>query len=132
MDIYKEGIRKNLKVQTTNGMLTIYQLWSASLVVLTNAAKELNKQLKVTESDELSFLDSNAPKTDPIVQLRFDIVKDIYLTKSKEAKARLEAKNQKEELQHLLDLKAQRQLKAKEEMSDADLDKAIEELNKKQ
>lgn len=85
MSIYKEASKIGLRVFTSKGSLTVEQLWTLSMNDLTSAIKAVKKQLVKENDDELSFLDESATKTNPVVQLTFDILKDIYLTKKEEA-----------------------------------------------
>lgn len=128
--MYKKASLLKLRVITTQGSLSVEQLWSLSLVKLASLVKSLKKELKTSDDDDLSFLDENATQINPITQLKFDIVKDIYITKNAERKAKLVDIDRKAALQRLLEIKALRVDKAKEAMSDADLDKEIEALNK--
>ena len=128
--MYKQASRFGLRVITSRGALSVEQLWDLNVSQLATVIKGAKKELNQTSDSELSFLDENAAQVDPVVQLRFDILKDIYLTKSGEAKAALLKKDQKAELQTLLAIKAKRAEDAKEKMSDEDLEKAITALNK--
>ena len=128
--MYKTGTRLNLRFNI-NGSLTIAQVWSLSLSQLATLIKTLKTELKKNDDDELSFLNVDAVQTDPKIQLRFDIAKDIYLTKAKEAEDALNFADRKVELQKLFAIKAKRAEEAQDKMSDAELDAAIEKLNKK-
>lgn len=84
MEIYKEGIRNDVKFVTSKGLVTIHQAFSLSLTDLSNALKALRKILKKDDDDEeLSFL-KKGRAVDKENQLRYNILKDIYLTKEQE------------------------------------------------
>lgn len=98
--MYKQASQLSLKFQTTVGSLSVDQLWGLNLTQLTNAVKAAKKVLKgVDNDDDLSFLESTKA-IDVEAQLRFDILKDVYLTKKKaqdevRAAADVKAHNQK-------------------------------------
>ena len=120
MDIYKLASQKALRFPTSKGLLSVEQLWTLNQTQLAGIVKSLKKILKGENDDELSFLDEtkNVNVED---QLRFDIVKDIYLTKKAEA----------EELRTKADRKAFEQkilLMIEEKKEDSVKGKSIEEL----
>ena len=84
--MYKQASQLKLRFLTSVGQLSVEQLWGLSQIQLSNAIKEVKKLLKTNDDDdELSFLgDSIAKEVDVENQLRFDILKDVYLTKKKE------------------------------------------------
>ena len=97
--MYKEASQLKLKYQTSVGLITTEQLWDLNLSQLSNAIKAVKKMLKKTEDDELSFL-NDSKTVDSENELRFLILKDVYLTKEKEIKdvknaADIKAHNQK-------------------------------------
>ena len=101
--MYKEASMMQLRFSTTKGNLSCEQLWSLNLTELSNCIKTVKKILKKSDDSELGFLDESQV-VDKENQLRFDILKDVYLTKKEEnEKARLAAKN-KENDQKILAL----------------------------
>jgi hypothetical protein len=125
MDNYKEASRLRLKFSSSVGQLNVEQLWDLKLTELTSLVKELKKQLTKSSidnnDDELAFLEENVV-VDATAQLRFDIVKDIYLTKKQEQDMLRDAKNTKEHNQKILALIAKKQESSLEEMSIAELE----------
>lgn len=118
--MYKEASRVGLRFQTTQGSLTVEQLWSLSLNKLSTAIKNLKKQIRTTDDDELSFLDESKV-VDKEKQLQFEILKDIYITKKQEIDNEKNAMAMKEHNQYILGL-----IKAKEDQELAT--KSIDEL----
>lgn len=98
MDNFKQASRLKLRFSTSLGLLTVEQLWDLSQTQLSNAIKAAKKVLKKENDDELAFLE-DTKTVDIENQLRFDILKDIYLTKKTEA----------EELRNAADVKAYNQ-----------------------
>lgn len=118
--MYKDAIRQNLTFATPKGVLNLQQLWNLTLVDLTASIKAVNVELVKSQDDNLDFLDT-VSKVDKTQKLRFDILKDVYLTKKEDnEKARI-AKANKENNQKLIDLIAKKKDGALEE-------KSIEEL----
>ena len=106
--MYKQASRIGLKIQTPKGVLSVDQLWSLSLSDLTTAIISVKKMLKKTEDDDLDFLKSIVVK-DPENELRFNILKDIYLTRKKEIED-IKAENEKKAFNtKILDLIASKQ-----------------------
>ncbi len=119
--MYKEASKIQLRVSTPKGLLSVEQLWGLSLSDLSDSIKAVKKQLKKeSNDDELSFLDESV-ETDPTTQLRYDILKDVYLTKKKELDLQKVARENKENDQKILAL-----IRDKKENSLKD--KSIEEL----
>lgn len=101
--MYKLASRLNLKVETSKGELSISQLWTLKQSTLAETLRSLASELKKNKSyDDLSFLDEITSEEDKILQLKFNIVKDIYITKKEEATASIEAQMKKEQLQKIL------------------------------
>lgn len=118
--MFKQASRLKLRFQTTKGLLSVEQLWDLSMADLTKSIKSLSKTLNKKEDDNLSFL-NDVDESDPIAQLQFDILKDIYVTKKSEADAARTAKETKEHNQRILQLIADKKDKELE-------GKSVEEL----
>lgn len=82
--MFKQAAQLKLKFITNKGLLSVEQLFDLSFSELSNSIKAVNKVLKKNNDDELSFLE-DAKIVDVENQLRFDILKDVYQTKKKEA-----------------------------------------------
>lgn len=82
--MYKQASKLQLRFTTNRGLLSVEQLWNLNQTDLSNAIKAVKKVLNKDDDDELSFLESTKV-VDVENQLRFDILKDVYLTKKKEA-----------------------------------------------
>lgn len=96
--MYKQASRLKLRVLTNVGTISVEQLWDLSQNQLSNSIKAVKKVLRKTDDDDLSFLE-DTKIVDVENQLRFDILKDVYLTKKKEA----------EELRTVVETKAHNQ-----------------------
>lgn len=93
MENYKKAAQLKLRIQTSVGSLSVEQLFELSLQQLSATATQLSEKLKREESGgDLSFLEQSV-KVDPIAELSFNIVKDVYLTKKAEQE---EARNEVE------------------------------------
>lgn len=108
MDNFKKASYLKLRFSTTVGMLSVEQLWDLSQTQLSNAIKAVKKVLKKNDDDELSFLE-DTKVVDTENQLRFDILKDVYLTKQEEATKIKNAADIKAHNQKILALIAEKQ-----------------------
>lgn len=122
--MYKQASKLKLRFQTNRGILSVEQLWDLSQTDLSNAVKAVKKILKKTDDDELSFLE-DSKVVDIENQLRFDILKDVYLTKKKEAEELRDAAETKAHNQKILTLIAEKQEGKLKEMSIEELEKLL-------
>lgn len=130
MEIYKKASKKKLRFNTNRGVLSVEHLWDLSkeeirqlVIKAREAAKKSSGEVNDTE---LSFLDAPVKTKATDDELRFEILKDIYLTKkSAEEKAQKRAEA-KENNKKILDLIARKQDEALEKKSIAQLEKMLE------
>lgn len=91
--MYKQASKLKLRFQTSKGSLSVEQLWGLSQTDLSSAIKDVKKVLTKDDDNELSFLD-DTKVTDVENHLRFEILKDVYLTKKRETEdARIATEN---------------------------------------
>ena len=124
MEMYKQASRMGLRVQTNRGILSIEQLWQLNQSDLSSTIKAVKKVLKKNDDDELSFLE-DSKVVDIENQLRFDILKDVYLTKKKESEELRDAAEIKSHNQKILSLIAEKQEGKLKEMTIEELEKLI-------
>ena len=80
--MFKQVLQAKMRYLTPKGMLNTEQLFDLSLTDLATTLKELKKNMKKSSTDnELDFIEQDSK--DPENDLRFNILKDIYLTKKK-------------------------------------------------
>ena len=103
MSVFKEASRVKLRVNTSQGLLSVEQLWDLSLNKLSTAIKNLKKSMKEYDDDELSFLDETKV-VDREKQLTFDVLKEIYVTKKRELDEERNATSIKEHNEKILRL----------------------------
>ncbi len=108
------------------GMINVIDLWTLSVQNLDNVFKTLNAESK--KSEEESLLSAKTKENEELSN-KIEIVKHIVGVKLAEQAAREDAKKKKEMKQRLLEIKAKREDAALENMSDADLDKMLAELD---
>ena len=108
------------------GMINVIDLWTLSVQNLDNVFKTLNAEAK--KSEEESLLSAKTKENEELSN-KIEIVKHIVCVKLAEQAAREDAKKKKEMKQRLLEIKAKREDAALENMSDADLDKMLAELD---
>ena len=123
--MYKQANRMKLRFNTEKGMLTVEQLWDCSRAMIGRTIKAVNDILKEQEpTGDLDFLNEGSIKaTDPENKLRFDILKDIYLTKTAEAEALRNAAQIKAHNEKIDAIIARKQEEELESLSLEDLEK---------
>lgn len=122
--MYKQASKLGLRFQTNRGVLSVEQLWHLTQTDLSNAIKAVKKVLKKNDDDELSFLE-DTKVVDVENQLRFDILKDVYLTKKKEAEELRNTAENKAHNQKILALIAEKQEGKLRDMSVEELEKLL-------
>ena len=134
MVIYKKASKKKLRFSTNRGSLSVEQLWDLpkeeirQLVI--KAREDAKKSSGEVSDTELSFLDAPAKTKATDDELRFEILKDIYLTKkSAEEKAQKKAEAKRNN-QKLLDIIARKQDEDLEKKSIKELEKMLESEDK--
>lgn len=100
-NVHLEVTRRKLRFITSIGMLTPEQIWDVKKPVIERAIRDLNSQLKNIEEDDdsLSFLSGKTKKEtleQENLRISFEFLKDVYITRTKEEQATLEAKEIKE------------------------------------
>jgi len=125
MDNFKKASQLKLRFNTDRGALTTEQLWDLTLTQLTFLIRAIKKVLKQTENDDdLAFLVETS-QTDPENQLRFEIAKDIYISKKAEKDEAQALAIAKENDQKILAIIARKQDNKLDEMSIEDLEKLL-------
>lgn len=101
--MYKQASRQQLRFTTPKGVLTTEQMWDLSLPVLVTLIKKQKEILKKTIDSDLDFLNDTEVK-DPENELKFNILKDIYITLKKEKEAIRDEAQRKENNQKILNI----------------------------
>ena len=122
--MYKQAGKIGLRIATNRGPLSVEQLWQLNQVELSNSIKAVKKVLKKNDDDELSFLE-DTKIVDIENQLRYDILKDVYLTKKKENEEIRNAADIKAHNQKILTLIAEKQDDSLKGMSIEELEKQL-------
>lgn len=122
MNIYKEAVKRKLRVETPSGNLSVESLYDLSMSKLSRVIKSFREELKKQEvDDDLAFLEEDETSQDSDTKLAFELLKDIYIEKKEEAKRLREQKDNKEHNQAIMALIHQ---KEREELGS----KSVEEL----
>lgn len=122
--MYKEASILKLRFETSKGCLSVEQLWDLNLFDLSAAIKKVKKVLKKSDDDELSFLDE-AKTVDTENELRFNILKDVFLTKKKNTEDAMNERERKEFNQGILARIKAKQEQQLDELSIEDLEKML-------
>lgn len=123
--MYKKALRTKLRFSTTKGKLTTEDLFDLSLIDLNNLAIALDK--KLSETPRKSFISDITPDTQED-ELRFNIVKDVITLKLAERNAAQNAKAKAAEKAQLLEILHRKQNEALENLSVAEIEAKIAEL----
>jgi hypothetical protein len=121
MNIYQKAVQVKLRFSTNKGVLSVEQLFD---LPLTNIASLIKEQSKVLSSqglaDDLNFLLEES-KVNPEDELKFNILKDVYLTKKSEMDSTKQAAAIKEHNRKIDELIYQKQEASLKELSVDDL-----------
>lgn len=121
--MYKKASKLKLRFQTNRGVLSAEQLWDLSFSDLSSAIKAHLKLLKKDNENELSFLGD--VDINPEEELRFNILKDVYITKKEEKELLRNEAETKAHNQKILALIAEKQEGKLRDMSIEELQKLL-------
>jgi hypothetical protein len=109
--MYKRASQLALKFSSSVGTLNVERLWELKLTQLSTMIKEVKKELKGEEEkdEELSFLNAGNVQTESVNQLRFNILKDVFLTKKAEVEAIVNKQKNAEHNKTIMELIAAKQ-----------------------
>lgn len=123
--MYKEALKMKLRFATSKGNLSTEDLFSLNLQDLDKIAVGLDEEL--SKSPKKSFISDVTPET-KVVELRFNIVKDIINTKLAEKVAKEQSKEKQAKKAQLMEILARKQAESLENLSEEELLKRIQEL----
>lgn len=128
--MYKKASRLKLRVQTSRGMLTVEQLWDLKLSDLAVTVKSAYEEKKKFEepTEDLAFLERPVTGEAELAELRFNIVKDIFLTKQGESKDAIEKMEKKKEANRIAEILQRKKDAALESLSVEELEKKLKEV----
>ena len=122
--MYKEALMIGLKFQTTVGVLSVEQVFSMNTSQLSATIRGLGQVIKDSKVGDIDFLDDNVvTKEVELNELRFNILKDVYLTKMAAIKDRQAAESNKAHNKMIDNLIADKKEDALKSMSIEDLEK---------
>jgi len=126
--MFEKATRLKIRFATSAGQLAVEDLWDLPLtsktkVNLDDIASNIHKNLK--SGDDVSFVVTEK-KSNPIEQLRFDIVKYIIDTKLAENAVSAAAKAKSEQKQKILEIISQKEDESLLSMPLEELKKLIE------
>lgn len=113
--MFEKISRAKVRFDSPKGLLTVEDLWDLPLTTtrgqanLDDIARALHKQLK--NGDDVSFVDT-AKKSDPVVQLKFDVVKHIIEVRLAENEANANRRSKAEKRAVLMEALANQEAKA--------------------
>lgn len=125
--MYKKASKLKLRISSKFGNLSVEQLWDLKLSDLTVIIKSLHEEKKKFNTvEDLAFLDGTIESKDSeLVNLRYEIVKDIYLTKQAESKEAINVREKKQEKARLEEILMRKKEAELENLSIEELEKRI-------
>lgn len=132
--MYKKASRLKLRFESSRGPLTAEMLWDLKITELKTMVKAQAEKLQKLEKpgDDLSFLEeiitSNETKEIEIEKLRFDILKDVFITRKDEARDAAADVKKKEELSHLREILRDKKEEELKKLSAEELEERIRKL----
>ena len=132
--MYKKASRLKLRFESSRGPLIAELLWDLKITELKTMVKAQAEKLQKLEKpgDDLSFLEeiitSNETKEIEIEKLRFDILKDVFITRKDEAKDAAADVKKKEELSHLREILRDKKEEELKKLSAEELEERIKKL----
>ena len=133
--MYKKASKLKLRFESRVGLISTEQLWDLKMtdlkLLIKNQAAKLEKLEK--PGDMTSFLDEDAAtpsetKELELEKLKFEILKDVYVTRRDEVKDAAEEAKVDAEVKHLEEILRNKREKELEELSPEELEKRIAEL----
>lgn len=132
--MYKKASRLKLRFESSRGPLTAEMLWDLKITELKAMVKAQAEKLQKLEKpgDDLSFLEEIVTPTETkeieVEKLRFEILKDVFITRRDEAKDAAADVKKKEELSHLREILRDKKEEELKKLSAEELEKRIKEL----
>lgn len=126
--MYKKAAKLKLRFASSKGQLTVEQLFDLTMSELSSLIKKVNTDLKkeARVDDDLAFLEGK-DETESLNSLRFEILKDVYLTKKQERDDAAEDQDRKARRQRIAEIIAKKEDEALENLSLEELKKKLEE-----
>ena len=135
--MYKKAFREKLRFNIGQGVWSTEALFEISMSSLKKVVEVTHKQLKElskAEDDDLAFLESEVPtenKELELAKLRFEIAKDVYVTRRDERTAASEDAKNAAEIKKLEEVLARCKEQELENLSSEELEKKIAALREK-
>ena len=104
MSDFKQATKEKLRFDNSKGLLSTEQLWDLSLNSIAIIVRSLKKQLKKDNDDDLSFLDEGSTPVDRTLELKFNVVKEVYLSKKEDSDTIRDEASKKLHNQKILEL----------------------------
>ena len=129
--MFEQAIRQKLRFTTSQGQLTVEDLWDLPLTSTTNKANldaiAVGLYAELNSNRNISFV-NNGSTGDQTLQLKFDIVKHIIDVRKAENASAVEARARKDQKQRLLELINQKENESLAGKSIDELRKMVEGL----
>ena len=127
--MYKKAAKLKLRFNSSKGLLTVEQLFDLTMPELSSLIKKVNTDLKkeVRVDDDLAFLEGK-DETESLNSLKFDILKDVYLTKKQEREEAATDQEKKATRQKIAEIIAKKKDEALENLSIEELERRLKDV----
>ena len=127
--MYKKAAKLKLRFNSSKGLLTVEQLFDLTMPELSSLIKKVNTDLKkeARVDDDLAFLEGK-DETESLNSLKFDILKDVYLTKKQEREEAATDQEKKATRQKIAEIIAKKKDEALENLSIEGLERRLKDV----
>ena len=127
--MYKKAAKLKLRFNSSKGLLTVEQLFDLTMPELSSLIKKVNTDLKkeARVDDDLAFLEGK-DETESLNSLKFDILKDVYLTKKQEREEAATDQEKKATRQKIAEIIAKKKDEALENLSIEELERRLKDV----
>lgn len=126
MDMFERATREKLRF-TYKGQLSVEDLWDLSLSELDNVFRGVNQLWKASTATD-SLIQNEQSSALEVLQLKLDIVKHVFQTKSAELELRKQMTDKAAKKQRILSIMARKQDEELEGLSLDELNQLVAEL----
>lgn len=127
--MYKKAAKLKLRFNSSKGLLTVEQLFDLTMPELSSLIKKVNTDLKkeARVDDDLAFLEGR-DEAESLNSLKFDILKDVYLTKKQEREEAATDQEKKATRQKIAEIIAKKKDEALEKLSIEELESRLKDV----
>lgn len=130
--MYRKALKLKLRFMSSQGPLTTEMLFDVKITTLAKMVKDQRdevKRLQGSDDSELDFLEEKEVSEElAIAKLKFDVLKDVYVSRRDEMESARKAESKKEEIKKLAELIEKKKNQELENLSVDELEQRMREL----